>query len=424
MKVKIFSAFMLSVLLAASSAIVVFANENMLREDFRDSIDRAVELYQELVVEEMTIGHTRDADEYSTVATFRRYVDMVRGVHTDAGAANRSGFEPVSMSETSEQIERLWALTLREQSVYEAASRTMRSSEIPRITFFATPEPRQPEFWIGLYAEPTEQDIEFILEFTGIPRERAVFGQSRGAETRDLTLQKVDINDPSHRDFVSRAYQLISNNPRAASSISEEERMLLLDLVRQLDELKGIEAGNQLNSNSIVLDSGEISPLVTQAMIGSRIMIITDRARDFTLGHPTNRLGRSFFTTVHANIFPPNGPVVWLNGFDIGDVQWSTFNSRFDVTLVNSVPRFTMSPVLPRYGREITNFRGFAQVDHRVVSFGATTGITYKGIVSTTGVVAWPERGGVTADQILTFPDVTQVGDSGSALILIDGTRV
>ena len=153
MREKVFFAMVMAVVLSFSFVLIVSANDDggltQTIEDFRDSIARQVSQYQEVVLLEPS-GRSMDSNELA------------------------------------QQIGRLWSLLFEGRTEGRAANPT-----VPHIVFMATPEPGQPYFWIGLTTEPTEDDIAFILSYTGIPRERAKIQIADTGRLMPLSLEEL-----------------------------------------------------------------------------------------------------------------------------------------------------------------------------------------------------------------------------------------
>ncbi|MCL1842374.1 MAG: hypothetical protein FWF79_01025 [Defluviitaleaceae bacterium] len=251
---------------------------------------------------------------------------------------------------------------------------------VPNVNMFAPPEGNRNYFIIGVESAPTQECIDFILSYTGIPRGRAYIGEAYFVDEYEMVcLRDIhwDIND-GRNEF---------------APIQEEQHQ-------------------------------EIMPLSTVGM-GQMAMVV-----DFsytvgfrhTIGHPTNVMGRDFLTSVHH-------PDVWnfpvyLSPFPgiistrIATIDsWRSFvQPSRDIAQANMLAAHSIMPSVPSIpgipGGLITNFRGQARVFDSTVSVRGMSGPHVAWVESTN----WQSFD--RSNKIATYPNgFSQDGDSGAALI-------
>ena len=153
MKKKIFTFLAMSLLLVFAFALTALADDRVqlpriqLPDNYREAINRMIANHQEFTLTQAA----------------------ARGDYLDARA------QSVLMEEAANRVERLMMLMIEDQATMDEIASMRLDFTLPRIRSVTPPNKFISEFWIGLSEEPTEEVIEFILEFTGIPREMACF---------------------------------------------------------------------------------------------------------------------------------------------------------------------------------------------------------------------------------------------------------
>ncbi|MCL2527981.1 MAG: hypothetical protein FWE42_06115 [Defluviitaleaceae bacterium] len=249
--------------------------------------------------------------------------------------------------------------------------------EPPRINIIAPPPYEGGQFLIGLEVDlgtlgrddidainelttkdVCEEIIDFILYFTGIPRDSVDIGYS------------------------------------AILRLSPVENYVASDICPVW--------GNDL----------PIQPRRETLFMGQRVTV---NGSTSTVGHPLNSLGNSFFTTFHRHI--PTGTPAYsphLGGRGVGFVQRTIFNETVDIAQISMAPLNVMiSSQLPG-GGNISNFRGTSFFGDPVISIRGFSGVQNTTIFSTNAII--PHYG--IRNMILVYPvgRITN-GDSGAALI-------
>jgi len=369
MKQKTLVTMIVTLVSLLSFALVVYGN---VMEEFQDDILRQIQLYEERV----------------------EFENRVRIEASDESIE-------LQISEGTLQIVSLWELFLSNHpnqiNLTRLDSRFETDFVIPNITFFATPELGQPHFRIGLESEPTDRDIEFILDFTGIPRDRVQFNVIYFVR-QGLSIEDLDPENPLHQPLI--------------------HSLLYAETYMHTYYDANIEYyGLTLYPTSV--GSVSMGQMIFVPSIGSF----------FTVGHPTNNQGRTFVTAPHRAI-PHQMSVLLSNrsltttGSQIGNLTGSIFNNQVDVGFITTLQNITISTNLPDLGMGITNFRATPFVDSRVRSYRGMSGVQITYISSTNGTVEF-QPGDIGTNKILTFHDgVSQSGDSGAALIRVGGINV
>jgi hypothetical protein len=208
--------------------------------------------------------------------------------------------------------------------------------------------------------EVPDEIVEFILSFTGFPRDIVKIGYAT------IILQQ-------HGD------------PQLAAELAD--------------------SSNEMSAkNSIV-------PLNQQFSMGQIINVPSLGITGATVGHPRPG-GRSFMTALHRIV--PTGTDVFSFNTRIGSVTRSIYTEAVDVTEVSLVSTLTMSTNLPlsHGGQPIANFRGVPQNGDFSISIRGFSGVQdVRVFQANTALDGY--RG-----MMLVSPDArSQAGDSGAALI-------
>ncbi|MCL1884280.1 MAG: hypothetical protein FWF81_11100 [Defluviitaleaceae bacterium] len=236
---------------------------------------------------------------------------------------------------------------------------------VPHVNMFATPEGDMDYFLIGLADEVTEEHINFILSYTGIPRELVEIVQGR------FECQ-IMIVPHGHYD---------------------EDIMPYMELVEYID----------------------ITPFGTWSvgqMVSIRLPYATLHS---TLGHPLSSSGLSFFTATHSHN-ALNRPVALLANpqTPIGTIRRAYHQPHRDVAMVSLDNPHRISMFVD--GGNINNFRASAVRNDLIVSLRGMSGPQRTSVYSSNfRIQVSPfER----TNKIALFPDgMSQNGDSGAALI-------
>jgi hypothetical protein len=237
---------------------------------------------------------------------------------------------------------------------------------VPAVNFIMPPEGDRDYFIIGVTEVPSQECIEFILSYTGIPQELAYIAQAI-FNTRILPYQEVEY--------------------------SYDECMYL-----HLEKDEYFQ---------------EIARFQSWWGMGQRIFI--EGLGGMTMGHPLNSNLQSFATSPHT----PNarGRNVFIHGTNhlIGSVRSAFVNSQGDVALVDlHGQNFINSTV---QGGTINIFRATANRNDSVVSMRGWSGMQSSWVDSTIAS-AWHPFGVTMHNLISTYPvRAIQYGDSGAALI-------
>ena len=113
----------------------------------------------------------------------------------------------VDIAKAANRLERL---IHQEQSIMDEIASMDLGFALPRISF-EPPNVISSKFRIALSAEPTEEVIEFILGFTGIPREIAVFERHTRRHLSDIKTIKmmlVELYEESSPESLLRAAEI------------------------------------------------------------------------------------------------------------------------------------------------------------------------------------------------------------------------
>lgn len=252
--------------------------------------------------------------------------------------------------------------------------------KIPNVVFIATLYSESGMFLIGIDSEVTPEAVDFILSFTGIPREKAVIDQFLGVALEISPEFDVDgLYYGFHPNF-------LNHHPE------------VLHYAR--------------NANSRMVSGGVV-------MMGQMINIPGVGA--MTLGHPNNISGSRFFTAPHRIL--PNGTIVNQGSTRIGSVTrsfYGWFRDVAEVAVGNGVDQ--VSSRVPWANHNITNFRGNAIDGMLVRSIRGSTGVIGTRIEDANSAFI-TATGQTWFDMILTYPNVrSEEGDSGAALIHTSGT--
>jgi len=271
------------------------------------------------------------------------------------------------------QLERLDEIFRGE--VIEAFSSDGKPVHIPSVNFILPPGYFD-YFYIGVDDVPTPECIDFILSYTGIPRERAhivrgrlIFGGDGGCDGTIVFPPAEHITYP-------------------------------LDVV----PFTSVEIGR-----SIVI----VRPDGDGALA--------------TLGHPIDSSGSRFATSFHSTGWNGNAVYAYGTFIRIGTVENSYLDPHRDVAIINlDFPYIMSANVLDR---PITNFRTSPRVGDNVYSFRGVSGMqplqNPSQVVSVRARVSRnidPRGIGIT-DKIAISPAGVGVrGDSGAALIRMNST--
>ena len=240
----------------------------------------------------------------------------------------------------------------------------------PRLNMIAPPEGGRRYFIIGMEDEETEECIDFVLYYTGIPRERASIGKAYYFCEGGTWIYP---DDYEHNEFT--LYQ------------DEHTENLY-----------------------------EIAPLSALA-IGSRIRINHPTNGTFmhrTLGHPLNSQINSFATAPHTTAVQNFNVSTYPFNRHIGSVGHVWYEPRRDVAIVY-LQGHTVHPFVD--GGQINNFRAAAGIDNPVVSARGVSGLQRDMHVHSINFQV-PGSTFVYTNRISVYPNRTsQDGDSGAALI-------
>ncbi|MCL2405981.1 MAG: hypothetical protein FWC92_10630 [Defluviitaleaceae bacterium] len=108
-----------------------------------------------------------------------RHIEDYLEVLMSESGENESGRVDLHLIyDATQQVERLWSLFLRNQANVGESERMGSESVLPYIVMIATPEVGgQSTFMLAFDVMPTEEQIEYVVAYTGIPRERLCMGQ-------------------------------------------------------------------------------------------------------------------------------------------------------------------------------------------------------------------------------------------------------
>jgi len=275
---------------------------------------------------------------------------------------------------------------------------------LPRLTLILPPAYETDRFEIGLYIdigtlefgdfdeigglasqEVPEDIIDFILTYSGIPRERANVGYS--VVLRIPTLPY---------DYI----------PSGICPVWGVYRCPDLGVAGSLEKHVEIDFNEQ----------GLITPRTTTLFIGE--LVSHQDWGTGTVGHPANAAGSYFFSAFHRNNLPNNRNIM-RGATWIGTISRTTYNSSVDITGINTFPAGVRVSMMLPSGRTITSFRGTPRVHDNAISIRGVSGVQNTSIVNTHAVI--PELN--VRGMMLTYPLRTvQHGDSGAALV--NGTVV
>lgn len=250
---------------------------------------------------------------------------------------------------------------------------------IPNIVAIGTPELEGQPFFIGTEFEPSDAEVEFITTFTGIPRENTLIGQF-SFEYEGILQENIELDDYGfYVNFLANSYPYL---------VDFDPHQITGGVVRM---------GQMINGPGGTL----------------------------TLGHPNNASGSAFFTSPHGN---------WSNGtrvnmgetgtIQMGQVSRNGFGppTGADFAQVNVFGFGTeVSRQVPWANRNITNFRGVAHAGDSARSIRGRSGV--RSVTVEQAGFSWDHSPGRRmTNWILVYPNVSQGGDSGSALIRTNGT--
>jgi len=220
------------------------------------------------------------------------------------------GFTVSASATLTPEAERQFGLLqeLMDETVVESFTARV-GFNVPRVNLIIPMEGDREYFMIGVANEPTPECIEFILAYTGIPRERAFIGKG-GFEFEGGI-------PPGH------IYDLLPSNERV-----------------------------------------EVAP--RQSWWGMGQLIWIDGAGMFTMGHPLNPNSISFATAPHQGWLTNRN--VFIHGTNqlIGTVRTSVFQHNMDVALINLHSPNFISPVVQ--GGAISDYQARAFLNDSVVS--------------------------------------------------------
>jgi len=311
----------------------------------------------------VTEGPTQD---YWIARHIADYLDVLMSEINDNELERMETYAHLT-NDAIQHVERLWSLFLRNQESASELSRTENGNMLPNIVMIAAPEQGgQSTFMIAFDIMPTEEHIEYVLAYTGIPKERLSMG---------------------HMEF-------------EAQIIPWEDMYRYHDA----EECRSYES--------------HIEPFSFNHIMGERIVI--QDIGGLTLGHPT-RTGAGFFTAPHRN-FSGSRPAFTYPAFNrIGSLRWAYQTPQRDVGFVSTSPYGVfIDTVLPDMFMPITNFRGTAQAGMRVRSYRGWSGTQQDVWIFRANAMTSPLE-----NKILTNPDsASRGGDSGAALIHIQGNNV
>ena len=235
-------------------------------------------------------------------------------------------------------------------------------ANIPRVTILIPPEGPRQYFLIGVEVEPTQECVDFILYYTGIPRELAYIG------------------------------------------IGYAKRQIL--------PLDSEEYGH----NKSTSQEGEygISPLSTTYATGTRITI--EGIGGLTMGHPTSARGTQFLTAPHTRAAAERSVFIHNTSQHIAYVSNNIdFRPHRDFAVVDFRGGNTIHPHV--LGGPISNFRATASNGSTVYSIRGFSG-THHSVIDTTSAEGTFGPNDNFIRKIGVYPDgVSTLGDSGSALI-------
>ena len=234
-------------------------------------------------------------------------------------------------------------------------------------------------------SEVSNDIVDFVLSYTGIPRLNASFNYIVGMRI-----------PPLPPDF-------IFTEP---GPIWGEDRTHLNNWVdSNIDDEDGYES----------IESDFTAPFSMGTLMRTGVAGIT------TIGHPTDSNGSAFRTSLHANLsqMTETQRVARVNDIEVGRVTVSIFNATVDIATVELLGGRTVSTMLPAPwnwggGVHISNFRGSPRLFDSVASINGMSGLLFGEILRTNGNCT--EIG--ATDMIFVYPrgNITN-GDSGSALV-------
>lgn len=230
-------------------------------------------------------------------------------------------------------------------------------------------------FKVSVSHEPTQGCIDFILNFTGIPREM-------------LYVVKGGIV----HDYIP------------------------YDQIPVRDNFPGLEYEEPREYELPTCTYFEIEPYSATWTMGMPILV--SGVGRFTLGHPANASGDIFVTSLHRPGLTGTAVFCDRTGLLIGTIINSHVDGFVDVAHV----RVTSGRVSTT---GITSFRGEARRDDRVSSLRAITGTQTGQVIATGGGVMGSVREGMA---VMPDIDTSASGDSGAALLrtggVVLGTRI
>lgn len=282
------------------------------------------------------------------------------------------------------------------ESIIRALTADGTVLDSPRINFLIPPNERRDTFIIGLENEPTEEDIAFIVFYTGIPREL-------------LDIEKAVINIGPYLPSYLDEY-LYESNYFPEEYLQEYSQHRL-----SYEEYYFTEQEDFNPRSSPWLRMGqEIDIRRNGHLIAS-----------LNLGPPRSGAGTSFFTASHG--LARVGDWVYFRGTNtrIGRVIDVRLFGSVDATEVdvNVTGRLVSSLIPPRNIEMIGNFAGTARIGDRVGSVRRGGNIWPGRVDSLNARIVV----GITplSNMIGVYPGTTRrPGDSGGALIRLDDNAV
>ena len=273
------------------------------------------------------------------------------------------------------------------------------TNSIPNIVLIAAPQTEDSTFLIAIDEKPTQETIDFILNFTGIPAEKAeiVHLQSESLEICYEIIAEDDIYNGFHRSFFENS--------------SEEDISGILEMLSEPNYFEP----HQITGGIVMM--GQLAAV--QNLGGGTSL---------TIGHPNNISGSSFFTATHGAA--PNGARVvsyvrptGATTHQIGTIRRTNNRGNSDFTEVAVGGTVSQASARVPWGNHnITNFRGTPSYNQPARSIRGRSGVTLS-LVNRPNVRVI--HGGVDFNNmILTYPNGnSQVGDSGTALIATNGSQ-
>ncbi|MCL2400061.1 MAG: hypothetical protein FWC91_10030 [Defluviitaleaceae bacterium] len=253
---------------------------------------------------------------------------------------------------------------------------------IPSVNLIVPPEGTREYFVIGVEGTLTQECIDFILFYTGIPEELANISEA----------------------YLERQYLFIYTCPDTGYERETTTKPEHWESIEYIDFMQEIVPYNATFSMGQMMDVH---------FLGGAI--------GFTIGHPINSQGIRFATSLHrtAAVAAHRPVTTYLSLFQIGTVSGTVFfDQRRDVALVNTAQNITISTVVPGAGGSITNFRATANFDDNVMSLRGRSGPQTSWVWTTNASARFTGDPWYFGDKIGIYPDRTSIGgDSGAALI-------